>query len=279
MGRLSVSSGLSFRSGLSRSNGLSVGGGLSSIYDLSTLEWKNAVVANGGSVSDARLLIVSNFVNAEKQAGTWALTDDYYLLWGENSVQARTSLKRRMLAVEVNSPSFQASRGYTGDGLSSYINTGYVASTMAVAMTDGNGRMSAYVLTDVNTPSVLGAAAGFRLNPKGATNTPGAAVMATLFAFPDVLPTSVGYISAQRSGTTTMSGHKNGVALTDTVVTGGTTMPSTSMFLLARNNSGAPANFYTGQTGFVSWGAPMTLGQNQAQYANVLAMAQSIGAA
>ena len=52
-------------------------GGGARAFDSDVLAWRDAVVANGGSVSLARLVVVDQFVFAEKAAGLWALTDDY----------------------------------------------------------------------------------------------------------------------------------------------------------------------------------------------------------
>lgn len=52
--------------------------GGSRAFDADVLSWRDAVLANGGFVSLARLVIVDQFVFSEKAAGLWTLTDDYW---------------------------------------------------------------------------------------------------------------------------------------------------------------------------------------------------------
>lgn len=60
-------------------------GGGDRAFDADVLAWRDAVVANGGSVSLARLIVVDRFVFNEKASGTWTLTDDYLGFWAENA--------------------------------------------------------------------------------------------------------------------------------------------------------------------------------------------------
>jgi hypothetical protein len=50
-------------------------------FDPDVLAWRDAVIAKGGSVSLARLIVVDQFVFSEKTAGLWPLTDDYLGFW------------------------------------------------------------------------------------------------------------------------------------------------------------------------------------------------------
>jgi hypothetical protein len=95
-----------------------------------TTSWQAQVVTNGGAVSAARFIIVNNFIAAEKAAGTWALTDDYWGLWAEDTIGARPRQQRRMGGTLAPRP--RAARGYTFDGATNYMNTPYVPSTMVV---------------------------------------------------------------------------------------------------------------------------------------------------
>ena len=83
-----------------------VRGGADRAFDADVLSWRDAVVANGGSVSLARQIVVDQFVFSEKEAGNWALTDDYLGLWAENAAQALTSLKQRRLATALQEQAF-----------------------------------------------------------------------------------------------------------------------------------------------------------------------------
>jgi hypothetical protein len=92
-----------------------------SYFDANALTWKTAVIANGGTVSDARLVLVSNLIEGLKFDGVWAPLDRLWLFAGENSASALTDLVGDTLTTATNSPTFTVDRGYTGDGSSTFI--------------------------------------------------------------------------------------------------------------------------------------------------------------
>lgn len=93
--------------------------------DADTTAWITAVITNGGSVSDARKTLVNDLIVGLKADGIWTLLDRLWLLADANQPSALTDLVVRALATAVNSPTFTADRGYTGNGTSSYIETSY----------------------------------------------------------------------------------------------------------------------------------------------------------
>ena len=249
--------------------------------------WIAAVIANGGSVSKARASIIDRFVAAEKASGAWALTDDYWGLWGGNAPQALTSLKQRRLAVAVNSPTFAADRGYTGDGGANYINTGYIANSHAVALTVNSARIATYQRLNLAdngyVASGLGASTnyGFRLRPRSASSIfLGAANIA---AFSSSIPNtdSKGLHVFSRDGAAGAVGnfYKNG-ALYENVTPGtfGIALTTTALCILVLNFSGALSSYSSQQVGFVIVGAALSAAQELAQYNAVQRWATDIGA-
>lgn len=244
--------------------------------------WANKVASLGGTVSVARFEVVRQFVGLLKTPGIWPLIDQLNPWWGENSIQARVCLKSLRVATEVNSPTFEANRGYTGNGTTSYLDTGFVPSTMAVAIAGGFHHLGAQILTNVSgTISVMGAggAAATRIRPRTGVNAIGIQIEAAFGSFADSITDSIGYTSAQRAGTATIQGRKDDTALTDlTVGTLNTTLPTFSTLVLARNNGGTPAEYYTGQVGLTYEAAPLTSAQWMTTRAAIRTFGQAVGA-
>lgn len=245
------------------------------------LAWQAAVVTNGGTVSAARLQIVQNFIGAEIAAGPWALTDDYFPLWGENAIQALTSLKQRRLATAVGAPTFTADQGYTFSG-SAYIDTLFVPSVNAVAMTGTNMRLAFYERTNVagNTycGGVIDGSSTKNLSMRPRTPDFQFAANSILTTVTTPIADSRGYSVGSRTAGGVFTGWKNGVSLGTVSPANAAVLPAISFYIGAVNNAGVAANFRATAQGFVALGASLSAGQEAAQYANVQAWAVAIGA-
>ena len=254
--------------------------------DPDALLWRDAVVANGGSVSLARLIIVSQFITAEKASGAWPLTDDYGALWAENAAQALTSLKQRRLAVATNSPVFTADRSYAFDGAASYVDTGFVPSTHAVAMSVSSTHFELYERTELNSNTYAGgvvntASRAITIRPRIAGNASlGANSAPGNFTLPVV--SSLGLTQTWRNGplVTDVYGAKNGVDMVrSTDPTGvGASLSANSITLGGYNNAGTAAGFRASSLGFWSIGAALSGAQRLARYNAVQAWATAVGA-
>jgi hypothetical protein len=242
--------------------------------------------SGGGSVSLARRIIVDQFVFSEKASGAWALTDDYWGFWAENEPQALTSLKQRRLAAVVNAPTFTADRGYAGDALTSYIDTGFIPATHAVAMTANNAGIDLYSRTDNNSNTyAIGATSStnriLRMRPRSSGTCIGGAIGANgTFTLPAA--DSRGLLSISRNGPagTDTNAYKNGVLLTRTIDPSGVgaSLPIISLTICAENAAGVVGAFAPNQIGFASARAALSAGQEAARYNAVQAWATSIGA-
>jgi hypothetical protein len=257
-------------------------------FDADVLAWRDAVVANGGSVSLARLIVVDQFVFSEKASGTWSLTDDYLGLWAENAAQALTSLKQRRLATVINSPTFTPDRDYAFDGSTNYIDTGFVPGTHAIAMSVSSIHAEIYERTNFNGASNvtgLGVNSGTnqtiriitRNNPQALGYAGGQSATFTLPSITSLGLTQIGRFSSTPAD---VYGCKNGVAMTRTVDPGavGTSLPSHSLFVGGLNSLGAYAFGRATLVGFAAWGAALSSGQCLARYNAVQVWATSVGA-
>jgi len=97
--------------------------------DSATTAWVSAVVSAGGTVSAGREAHVDALVVGLKNDGVWTKLDRLWLFAAENTQSALIDLVATDQATAVNSPSFTADQGYTGNGTNSYINTTYLPGT------------------------------------------------------------------------------------------------------------------------------------------------------
>jgi hypothetical protein len=251
--------------------------------DASVALWRDAVVANGGTVSAARLSIINTFVIAEVASGAWDLTDDYWSFWAENAVQALTSLKQRRLATAVNSPTFTPDRGYAFDGTTQYINTGFIPSTHAVAMTGTSLRIAVYERTNVAANGVAAGAynsvaQSVMLTPRISGNITRARLNSSDGETGATITDSRGLKAAQRNGTA-YAAYNNGSPLAlSTPSSTGSSRPTVGIYIGAYNNAGSAAAFRACSLGLVSVGAAMSDAQNLAAYNAAQVFATAVGA-
>ena len=261
-------------------------GGGARAFDSDVLAWRDAVVANGGSVSLARLIVVDQFVFAEKAAGLWALTDDYLGYWAENAIQGLTSIKQKRLATAVNSPTFTADRDYTFNGTTSYSDSGFVPGTHAVAMTLNSTHAEVYERSNVNAVALsLGVNSGLIRVISVFTRDAGTVKVAAngVGAVYTLSPlTSVGLTQFGRNGGTVndVYGAKNGADLVQTAPHSalGASLPSHSFYVGGTNAAGVLSLPRAASVGYVAWGAALNSAQRLARYNNVQAWATSVGA-
>lgn len=249
-----------------------------------TAAYAAAVVANGGTVSDARVAILNTFIRTEKASGAWALTDDYWGLWAENEAQALTSLKQLRLATVVAAPTFTADAGYAFNGTTQYINTGFIPSTHGINCTGTNQRIGVYERTNVTSAGISAGTvdAAVRALNITARNSGNATVRlnnaGTTFAL-SVADSSGLKASSRADGGTTVKFFDRGVKLTDgTATTPGSVAPTRVIYVGANNNAGTAASFRASSVGFVVVGGPLSDAQELAQYNAVQAWATAVGA-
>lgn len=94
-----------------------------------TVAWIHAVYNNGGTVSSDRGLIVDTMITGLIADGVWSKLDRLWILAADNSPSALTDMVATALATAVNSPTFTANRGYTGNGTTSYVDSNFNPAT------------------------------------------------------------------------------------------------------------------------------------------------------
>ena len=209
-------------------------------YSASATAYFNQVTSNGGSLTNAEKTYINTFITA---LGTdFAEFDRLWIHGLSNSVAARTSLANptSTMITAVNSPTFTASQGYTGNGTSSYLNTNFIPNTNGVKYTLNSASAGIY-LRNINVGTVTdlgsnhtsffqifadrGASAEVYIND-GGTSTGGA------------ITNAKGLTVGQRTAINVQKLIKNGTVITtNTSVSIG--LSALNVYLLCRNNNGA----------------------------------------
>ncbi len=247
--------------------------------------WAAAVTTNGGSVSAARLALITTYINSMMACGAWACLDDAIMLVAENSQSALTTLKRRLTATVTNAPSFTTDRGYLFDGATNFVDTTFVPSTMAQAMTLRNTRLSIYERTNLaSSTTSIGSSAGggtLTLRARNASSQFAVNIGNTPAANFTGITDSRGFLVGSYTGGGTTNGWQNGVALT--AITGqtlvATSLNTSSFYIGARDSSGSADQFRASTAGYADWGAPYaSTGMELAAYNSLQTFMTAVGA-
>lgn len=251
---------------------------------------RRAVLAAGASYSDAQKKRVQIFVRSLKASTVWFSTDRLWLFAAGNSTQALIDIKARATATAVNSPTFTQWQGYAGNGTSSYINTGFAASTMGVTYTLNSAHMALYNRT-ARTDK-----AGAHRNA-GAYGPSGVNAQINLFSFNHLFDCVIhgaliqadagfadaaGMFAINRSASNASQGYRNGASI-DTDATASDGVPTSAMYVGATNLSqiGAsdPQSFVTDQHAMFSVGGSLDTNRQAAFYNAMQAYMTSLGTA
>ena len=211
-------------------------------YSASATAYFNQVTSNGGSLTNAEKTYINTFIGA---LGTdFAEFDRLWIHGLSNSVAARTSLANptSTMITAVNTPTFTASQGYTGNGTSSYLNTNFIPNTNGVKYTLNSASAGIY-LRNINVGTVTdlgsnqtsissffqifadrGASAEVYIND-GGTSTGGA------------ITNAKGLTVGQRTASNVQKLIKNGTVIT-TNASVSTALSAFNVYLLCRNNNG-----------------------------------------
>jgi hypothetical protein len=119
--------------------------------DAATTAWIAAVVSAGGTVSGTQQGFVDTLIKGLKTDSLFSAMDRIWLYASENAQQASIDIVNLATHSLVNAPSFTASQGYTGNGTSSYINTGFTPSVNGVNYTQNSASFGTYIRNNRTT--------------------------------------------------------------------------------------------------------------------------------
>ena len=110
-------------------------------------ETKTLLAALSGTYSTPRKKAIDQMIKSLKSAGVWAKLDVLQIYAAPTAADAVVNWKNpgTFNATLINSPTLEVDRGITGDGASSYINSGFNAVTANANYQQNNASAGGYV--------------------------------------------------------------------------------------------------------------------------------------
>lgn len=255
-------------------------------YSAEALNYRERVLANGGTLAETTLAAVDRFVLDGKLAGVWDKLLDVGIFAGGNLNAAMVKLVYPAgvpsVLTNVNFVSGDyaetgANGGLLGDGATKHLNTGVAVSTHL----PDNSHLSFYLRDDVS-------AAGNRglLGSLGAANqywigalTPAVAATARLgqtATATSAEPLNKGFYVGSRTANNQLALYKDGVLAASDATTVTHTKPVTNMLVFAFMSSGIPAGYLPGRGSFYSIGQALSDPEAMALHLAVRALQASL---
>jgi hypothetical protein len=229
----------------------------------------------------ARKAVINTCVVALKAAGVWTLLDCLYLMAAADNQAARINWKMpaSFTLSAINSPTFTADRGFTGDGASTYLDTNYTPSTNAVALSLNSAHYGGWALNS------LAAGSANRLVGNVASTGTGRSLVLPRNTG-DIISslandtsgttlsnaTTSGFFVVNRSGASARQAYRNGSSL-GSDATAAVALPNQKVAFLRDTTS-----FATLQVAVGTIGASLTAQQASDFHAAILAYLQAVGA-
>lgn len=187
--------------------------------------------------------------------GTWTKMDALYIFATNTTTTANLNLKSTSYGLtQTGSVSFTADQGYTGDGSTGYLNTGFIPSTAGGNYTQNSASFGAYIRTSRTTGASYAAIATdvsntgqARWNPN--YNSINANWQINDASFRDIANANAqGFWGLSRTASTTANLYKNssGTAF-DSITNASTGLSASSFTILAENRSGGVVDFSADQ--------------------------------
>lgn len=150
------------------------------IMDINALfpQTKAIIAAFSPAPTNARIAAINSCVGLLLRSGLWSVEDVLYMTAAANTQNASIEWKNPGMhsLVAVGSLTFVADRGYTSDGSTGYLTTGYAPSTAGGAFTQDSAHIGAWIANNVaangqditiNAADFAQASAGFNARTSG----------------------------------------------------------------------------------------------------------------
>ncbi len=233
-------------------------GGGACVNSTETCAWSAQVVTNGGSTpTTTQLNLVDTFVACVKASSNigpalnTVLTRFYPLANADNStVQSRTSIVNPGSAATSSGSFSSTTNGYTGDGSTAFLDTGFASGSGFTATSASYGVYIKNARTTGTTIIDMGSYDGTNISQLLPVSAAGNALgfINSLASANTVTNTSSAgfFIETRNSTTTTLYQYQSASPTSQsTAVTGSTS--SFSFYIMARNNSGTADSFAADQ--------------------------------
>ena len=225
---------------------------------------------------------IDTLIVALKDAGVWTKLDVLRVHAAHDAQAARLNwVSASYDATAVNSPTFTTDRGYTGDGATSYLDSGFNPATASGKYAQNDAHQAVWIGTNVasttqfdvgNTTSKINSKFdGTRLQFFPQRN---ASITPTVGAIP-----STGWLCWRRNNSSTAEYSKDGAAPVSGSLTS-SAMTSVAFYELATSSAGPTAGqFSTRRLQATHWGSALTDGEIAATYNAIAAFMTAVGAA
>lgn len=206
---------------------------------------------------------INTLVLTLKADGNWTTLDRLWIHAAEVQQHATISLVNptSTAITEVNSPTWTANQGYTGNGSTQYLNTNFNTSSSGVNYTQNSNCIGIYSRNNTSEAKVdignQNATVISYVISRWTDNNQYHRANVTSGGFASAANTdSRGLFTSLRTNSTTIYGYKNGSQACTTTNTSGT-LPNLNLFIGALNNNGTPDFYSTKQyaLSFISSGA------------------------
>lgn len=239
-------------------------------YNAQTMAWASAVSSAGGSVSTKQENNVDKLISCYKTAGVFSLLDREWLLWADNLQQGQIDIIHDATWTSHGTSGFNNDAGYTGDGSTSYLDTGYNPSTAGGNYSQDSAELDLYVShqgTNTNTDIGLNNNNGCPftyINPNSAGNFQ---FGMNGCSFPSTSTASaIGLWSVTRVSSTTVNAYKNGSLDDSSTGNSSSVLVNGDFYVGASNQTTAGVGHYSNDTlDMVSIGGALTGTQENAK--------------
>jgi hypothetical protein len=235
--------------------------------------------------TEARKSLINNRIAAAKASGAWDLRDGFYMMAAADAQAGQRNWKADAFNLSPQGTiAFEADRGYTGDGSTGYLATGFNPSTAGGQFALDSAHLSVWSRTDAQlasasigarTTSTTGQSlmtlrntsnqASIRLNQDAAGSTPANS-------------NSSGGFVTRRSASNALATFRNGVSLGAGSSTS-TSLPNADIVIAGINTGGVVTTSNNYQIASAGFGGGLTDAQILAEYNADLAYLQGVGAA
>ena len=213
--------------------------------------------------------------------GTWALMDVFYVFATDTAADAELNLMSTSYGLtQTGTVTFTANQGFTGNGSTGYLNTGWSPSTNGVQYTQNSASLGACSFTSATSSAYfLGARdvsgdSGFITASTGPVQSY-SINMTTGSPFSS--GTSLGSDIITRTGASAIAAYINGSSVASGAPTS-VAPPSSLLYILAYDLAGTASNFYAGQLGYAFAGAGLTSTQVSNVYSRLHTFLSAVGA-
>lgn len=219
--------------------------------------------------------LIDSTISRLVTAGVWAKLDDFAMLAAHDAQAARVGWKSLTEMTATNAPTFETDRGYTGNGTSSYIDTGFNPATANGQLALNSGHIGVWSRTDGASNNSDFGNANNRLFVRTALGAMSARMMVAVSPAGTVnVADGLGHSSASRVAAEAYTYYKDGVSIGDVTQTAAA-LASVNFWIGASNGG----TYSTRQIACAHWGAGLTAAENAALYAAVRSYLAAIGAA